>query len=158
MDACAAPGFGLGGVPVLAVGQDVQQAAGVFHVIRVAGCDGFPGVAGGVGGGLAEGGQQPVLPVGAVVGEGFAGPFAGDQDPVARVAEVFAAVGFAFARAGGQAGSGVFGLDAVAEPVGASWRARSYRSASASRSACACWASLVAWWQSATCLVRYLVR
>ena len=96
----------------------------MFHVVGVAGCDGFPGVAGRVGGGLAEGGQEPVLAVGPVVGERLAGPFAGDQDPAAGVAEVFAAVGFAFARAGGQAGPGVLGLDAVAEPVGAPRRAR----------------------------------
>jgi hypothetical protein len=65
----------------------------------------------------AEGLGEPGFAVGAVVGEGFAGPFAGDQDAASGVAEVFAAVGFAFAPAGDLAGSGVLGLDAVAEPV-----------------------------------------
>ena len=62
-------------MPVLAVGDDVQEAPGVFHVVGVAGCDGFPGVAGWVGGCLAEGGQEPGFAVGPVVGQGFAGPF-----------------------------------------------------------------------------------
>ncbi len=106
-------------MPVLAVGDDVQEAPGVFHVVGVAGCDGFPGVASWVNGCLTEGGQEPGFAVGAVVGEGFARPFAGDEHPASGVAEVFAAVGFAFASARGQAGPGVFGLDAVTEPVGA---------------------------------------
>ena len=65
----------------------------MFHVVGVAGGDGFPGVAGGVGGGFAEGGQEPVLAVGAVVGERLTGPFAGDQDAASGVAEVLAAMG-----------------------------------------------------------------
>src|SRR5439155_1741972 len=43
----------------------------------------------------------------------------------------------------------------------ASWPlalARARVSASARRPACAAWASVCAWWHSATCLVRYLVR
>src|ERR1700760_651308 len=87
-EACAAPGFCEGGVPVLAVGDDVEEAAGVFHVVGVVGGDGFPGVLAGVGGGLAEGFEEPLTAVGAVVGEGFAGPFAGDQDTASGVAEV----------------------------------------------------------------------
>ena len=106
-------------MPALTVGDDVEQAPGVFHVVRVAGHDRFPGVAGRVGGDLAEGGQKPVPAVGAVVGQRLARPFAGGQDPPPGVAEVGAVVGFAFAGPGGQAGPGVLGLDAVAEQVGA---------------------------------------
>jgi len=62
--------------------------------------------------------------VGAVVGQGLAGPLAGDQHAASGVAEVVAAVGFAFAGAGDETGPGVLGLDAVAEPVGAARRAR----------------------------------
>ena len=108
----------------MAVGDDVQEAPGVLHVVGVAGGDGFPGVAGWIGGGLAEGGQEPVLAVGAVIGQRLAGPLAGDQDAASGVPEVFAAVGFALACAGDQAGAGVLGLDAVAQPVGAPRRAR----------------------------------
>ena len=62
--------------------------------------------------------------VGAVVGEGLAGPFAGDQDAASGVAEVLAAVGFALAVPGAQARPRVLGLDAVAQPVRAGRRAR----------------------------------
>ena len=81
-------------------------------MVGIAGHDVLPGVPGRVGGGLAEGGQEPVLPVGAVVGERLAG----DQHAAPGVAEVFAAVALAGTR--DQAGPGVLGLDAVAEPVG----------------------------------------
>jgi hypothetical protein len=111
-------------VPVLAVGDDVEEAAAVFHVVGVAGVDGFPAVAGRVNGGLPEGLQEPVAPVCAVVGECLAGPFAGDQDPAPGVAEVLAAVCLTPAGAWREAEAGVFGLDAVPEPVGASRRAR----------------------------------
>ena len=134
-------GFGQGGVPLLAVGDDVQEAAGVFHVVGVAGCDRFPGVAGRVGGGLAEGGQEPVLAVGPVIRERLTGPFAGDQDPASGVAEVLAAMGLALARPG-SGRAGVLRLDAVAEPVRAPGEHGSYRNASASRSMWACCASL----------------
>jgi len=93
------------------------------HVVAIAGVDGFPGVAAGVGCRKPEGLQEPVLAVGAVVSEGLAGPFAGDEDAAAGVAEVFAAVGFAFAGARAHMRLGVLGLDAVAEPVGAGRRA-----------------------------------
>src|ERR1017187_2429528 len=56
--------------------------------------------------------------------QGLAGPFAGDQDAASGVAEVLAAVGFAFAAARAQVRPGVLGLDAVAEPVRAGRRAR----------------------------------
>ena len=62
-------------------------------------------------------GHQPGFAAGAVVGEGLAGPFAGDQDAPSGVAEVLGAVGLALAQAGDQPGAGVLWLDAVAEPV-----------------------------------------
>ena len=130
-------------MPVLAVGDDVQEAAGVFHVVGVAWGDGLPAVVGWVGGGLAERVQEPVAAVVAVVGEGLGGPLAGDQDAAAGVAEVFAAVGLALAGARAQAGAGVLGLDAVAEPVGARGEQGSYRSASTSR---ATWSRWRRWW------------
>jgi hypothetical protein len=102
----------------------MQKPPRVVHVIRVGGCDGFPGVPGRVGYRNTEGREEPFLAVGAVVGEGLAGPFAGGQHPPTGVAEVVRVVGFALAPAGGQAGPGVLGLDAVAEPVGAPRRAR----------------------------------
>ncbi len=103
----------------MAVGDDVQEAPGLFHVVGVAGADGFPGVAGRVGIGLAEGVQEPVLAVGAVVGQRLAGPLAGDQDSAPGIAQMFMAVGLAFAGAGDQAGAGVLGPDAVPQAVGA---------------------------------------
>jgi hypothetical protein len=96
----------------------------VVHVILVRGGNEFPGVPGGVGCRNAEGPQQPVFAVGAVVGQGLAGPFAGAQHSPTRVAEVISVVGLALAGAGGEAGAGVLGLDAVAEPVRAPRRAR----------------------------------
>jgi hypothetical protein len=47
-----------------------------------------------------------------VVGEGFAGPFAGDQDTPSGVSEVLVPVGFAPAQAGDESGPRVLGLDA----------------------------------------------
>ena len=86
-EARSSPRFVQCGFPALAVGDDVQQAPGMFHVVRVAGRDGFPGVVGRVGCRNTEGGHEPVLAVGAVVGQRLTGPLAGDQDPAARVAE-----------------------------------------------------------------------
>ena len=117
-------GFGECGLPSDAVGDDVQQPPGVVHVVGVGRGDGFPGVPGRVGCRNTERRQQPVLAVGAVVGQGLAGPLAGDQDPAPGVAEVIGVVGLALAPAGRQAGPGVLGLDAVAEPVRARRRAR----------------------------------
>ena len=96
----------------------------MLHVIRIARRDGFPGVPGRVGCRNTERRQQPLFPVGAVVGQRLAGPLAGDQDPAPGVAEVIGVVGLALAAAGGQAGPGVLGLDAVPEPVRAPRRAR----------------------------------
>ena len=115
-------------LPADPVGDDVQQPLCGGHVVVVAGGDGFPGVAGRVGCRKAEGLGQPVLAVGAVVGEGLAGPLAGDQHAAAGVAEVFAAVGLALAARRG------------ACPAGRSWAGRrsgasSRRSASTARSA-----------------------
>ena len=59
-----------------------------------------------------------------MVGEGLAGPLAGDQHAASGVAEVLATVGLALAAAGALVGLGVLGLYAVAEPVGAGRRAR----------------------------------
>ena len=111
-------------MPSLPVGDDVQEPLGVGHVVGVAGGDGFPGVAGRVGGGEPEGGDEPVAPVGPMVGQGLAGPFAGDQDAAPGVAEVFAAVGFALTVPGAQSRAGILGLDAVAQPVRTGRRAR----------------------------------
>ena len=77
----------------------------------------------GVGCRKIEHGHQPGFAVGAVVGEGLAGPFAADEDAASGVAEVLEAVSFAPAQAGHQLRSGVLGLDAVAEPVRARRRA-----------------------------------
>jgi hypothetical protein len=95
MAAGSRPGFGERGVPALPVGDDMQQPLDVRHVVGVPGGDGLPRVAGGVGCREAEGGQEPVAAIGAVVGEGLARPFARDEDPPSGVAEVLAAVGFA---------------------------------------------------------------
>ena len=97
----------------------------MLHLVGVTGGDRFPGVPAGVGCRNTERGQQPVLAVGAVVGQRLAGPLGRGQDAAPGIAEVFAAVGLAFAGPGDQAGPGIFGLDAVAEPVGAPRRARS---------------------------------
>jgi len=68
--------------------------------------------------------SQPGFPVAAVVGQGLARPFAGNQHPAPGVAEVIAAVRFPLAGTGDQAAPGVSGLDAVAQPVRAGRRAR----------------------------------
>src|SRR6266567_6773054 len=112
-----------GGMPFLAVGDDVQESLCGWHVVGVAGDDGLPGVAARVGLRDAERLQEPGLSVGAVIGEGLAGPFAGDQHAPPGVAEVLTAVGFALAGPRAQAGTGVAWLDAVAEPVRAGRRA-----------------------------------
>ncbi len=104
-------------MPFAAVGEDVQEPLGGWHVVGVAGYDGFPLVAGRVGCGEAEGFQEPGLAVGEVVGEGLAGPFTGYQDAAPGVAEVLGAVGLAGAPAGPQALACVLGLDAIAQPV-----------------------------------------
>ena len=114
---CSASGLVECVEPGHAVGDDAEDAPSGWHVVGVAGGDGFPGVPCWVGGGEAEGFGEPVLPVGAVVGKGLTGPFAGDQDPASGVAEVFAAVCLALAGARTQSGAWVPGLDAVAEPV-----------------------------------------
>ena len=128
------------------------------HEVLISRSDGFPAVAAFVGGGEVEHGQEPGFPVGAVVGEGFAGPFAGDQDAAARVAEVLAAVGLALARTRPEALAGVFGLDSVASQFAQAGEQGSYRSASISWSAWSAWSWLSAWWQPEMCLVRYFVR
>ena len=96
-------------MPSLAVGDDVQQSLAVGHVVGITGGDGCPGIPGGVVGRDTERGQEPGLAVGAVVGEGLAGPFAGDQNAAARVAEVLAAVGLARQCPGRRPECGFFG-------------------------------------------------
>ena len=122
----AGSGSGVGerSVPFLTVGDDVQESLAVGHVVRVARLDRFPGVPAEVGCRKTEHPGQPGFAVGAVIGQGLAGPLAGDQDAAPGVAEVLAAVGLALAGARSQAGPGVLGLDAVAEPVRAGRRAR----------------------------------
>jgi hypothetical protein len=61
--------------------------------------------------------RQPRFAVGPVVGEGLARPLAGDEDTATRVAEVVAAVRFAFALARHQPGSRILRGNAVAQPV-----------------------------------------
>ena len=120
----SAPGQVEGGLPLDAVGDDVQEPLPVGHVVRVAGLDRFPAVPARVGCRKPERRRSARFAVGAVVGQGLAGPFAGDQDAAPGVAEVLAAVGLALAGTRPQAGPGVLGLDAVAEPVRAGRRAR----------------------------------
>ena len=91
------------------VGDGVQEAPGGWQVVVVAGLDGFPPVVGGVGCRKIEHLHEPGFAVAAVVGEGLAGPFAGDQDSPPGVAEVLAAMCLAFAGAGTRRGRGFLG-------------------------------------------------
>jgi hypothetical protein len=59
MAAGSCSGFGEGGVPSLAFGEDVQKPLGGRHVVGVSRGDWFPRVAGRIGVGQAEGLQQP---------------------------------------------------------------------------------------------------
>ena len=151
-------GFGKRGVPPLPVGDDMQQSLGARHVVGVAGGDGLPGVAGRVSCRNAERGQEPVAAVGPMVGERLAGPLAGDQDAPPGVAEVFAAVRFALAVSWSQACAGVLGLDAVAQPVRACRGARLVAERVGQPLGMRVLRVGLGRWQSATCLVRYLVR
>ena len=56
-------------------------------------------------------------PVRLVPRQRLPGPVPGDQDAAPAAAEVFTIMGFRAAPASGEAGSGLVGLDAVAEPV-----------------------------------------
>jgi hypothetical protein len=95
------------------------------HEVRVSRGDGLPAVAARVVGvGQAEHAHQPRFAVAAVVGEGLARPFAGHQHAPSGVAEVVGPVGFALAPARPHSLVGVFGLDAVAQPVRARRGAR----------------------------------
>ena len=120
--------------------------------------DRLPGVAGRVGCRNTERAQQPLFAVGAVVGQGLAGPLAGGQHPPPGVAEVIGVVGLALAPAGDQAGPGVLGLDAVPEPVRAPRRARLEPQRLGQPGGMVLCGAVSAWWQSPICLVRYLVR
>ncbi len=98
------PSLGEGGLPGGAVGQDVHESLGEWHVVTVGGGDALPLACRGVVGGVeVEHGHEPGLAGGAVVGEGLAGPFAADEDAASGVAEVLVAVGFTSAETGDQA-------------------------------------------------------
>jgi hypothetical protein len=113
-----------GRLPSSPVSDGVQQSPRVVHVVRVARGNGFPGVPGRVGCRNIERLQEPVLAVGAVVGQRLAGPLARDQHPAPGIAEVIGVMGLALAPAGDQARPGTLGLDAVPQPVRAPRRAR----------------------------------
>ena len=107
-------------MPSGAVSDGMEQPPGVVHVVGVGWGDRFPGVAGRVGCRNTERPQQPVLAVGAVVGQCLAGPLAGDQHAAPGVAQAFTAVSFALACARPHVRLGILGLNAIAEPVGTS--------------------------------------
>lgn len=101
-----------------------------WHV-RVGGFGELPGVplftAGrcGIGvGGDAEQRFDPLAAVGPVVGQGLAGPLAGEQHPPAAAAESFPLVDLVLAVARLEPRARLLGLDAVEQPVGAPLRAR----------------------------------
>ena len=84
----SASGFGECGLPSLRSATACSSRRAWSMWSGSPGRDGLPGVPGRVGCRNTERGQQPVLAVGAVVGQGLAGPLAGDQDAAAGVAEV----------------------------------------------------------------------
>jgi len=96
----------------------------MVHVVGVARRDRFPGVPGRVSCRNTERGQQPLFPVGTMIGQRLARPLAGHQHAASGVAQVVSVVGLALAPARGLAGRGVLGLDAVPQPVRAGRRAR----------------------------------
>ena len=57
----------------------------------------------------------------AVITEGLVRPFAGDQDTSSGDAQVLGLVCLAFAPSGCDGAAGALGLDAVAQPEGATW-------------------------------------
>jgi hypothetical protein len=145
-------------LPSEPVRHDVEHPPGMVHMVRVRWGDKFPGVPDWVGCRNTERAQQPLFPVGAVVGQGLARPLPRDQHPPPRIAEVVSVVGFAFTRAGPLAGPGVLGLDAVPEPVGAPRGARLIPQGVSEPGGMVVFGAGGAWWQALTCLVRYLVR
>jgi hypothetical protein len=60
---------------------------------------------------------------GAVIVEGFVGPFPGDEDAAPGDAKVFDFVGVAFASSGCHGVPGAFRLDSVEQPYRTPWRA-----------------------------------
>src|ERR1022692_1156060 len=102
-------GFSESGLPSGAVGEDVQEPPAVRHEVLITGSDPVPAVAVVLGCRKIQHGQEPGFTVAAVVGEGLAGPFTGDQDTAARVAEGPAAGGLAFACAGAHSFPGGLG-------------------------------------------------
>jgi hypothetical protein len=61
---------------------------------------------------------------GAVIVEGFVGPFAGDQDAAPSDPQVFESVSFAFAASRGHGVPGTLGLDPIQQPHRTARRAR----------------------------------
>lgn len=95
--------------PALPLGDDLHEQLEPVGLVGVAGPEQLPGVAAGValGCGLLglrfDGAEDPEHVVAAfapVLGEGAAGPLAGDQAAAAGVAEVLGAVSFALAQPG----------------------------------------------------------
>ena len=101
--------------PSCAVGQYLQEPVSCRKAVRIARGDAIPAVVRLVNCRKIQHRHEPGLPVSAMVGQGLAGPFAGDQDAPAGEAKVLGPVGFALAQARDQPRSRVFGLDTVAE-------------------------------------------
>src|SRR6516162_7303943 len=78
-------GLGECGLPSGTVGDSMQQPPRVIHMVRIARHDQLPGMTGRVGCRNTERGKEPLLPVGAVVGQRLARPLARDQHPPTRV-------------------------------------------------------------------------
>jgi hypothetical protein len=84
------------------------------HGVGVGGLDALEGVPAGLGCRKVEHSDEPGFAVGTVIGEGFAGPFAGDQDAPSGVAEVGGLVGFAPALTGDKRGYAALRRDGAA--------------------------------------------
>jgi hypothetical protein len=115
-------GGGVFGFPSLSLGDGVQQQDRSCWYVGVGGGGAFPqigavlGTVGGVDPGPLEELPNEFAAFGAVVLQGFVGPFAGDEDAASGDAEVFGFVGFAFAASGGHGVSGAVWLDSVEQP------------------------------------------
>ncbi len=121
---CSASGFREGVLPLEPVGDGAQESRASWHVIVVVRLDLLPAIAGGVGCRNTEHLGQPRMPVAAVIGQRLARPFARDQHPPPGITQMVVTVSLALAGTRHQAGPGVLGLDAIAQPVRARWRAR----------------------------------
>ena len=98
--------------------------------VGVVGCEAFPlvrpvlGAVGRLDAGFCEELPNEFTAFGAVVMQGFVGPFAGDQDAAAGDAQVVGLVGLALAPSRGHGVPGAVGLDAIEQPHRAPRRAR----------------------------------